>query len=495
VALNSLPQIQLVVAKLSKELDRRREDANRWMRYYRGDQGALLFASEDFRQASGKRYEGFSDNWCQPVASAGAERTALRGLKLPGSTVGKMSPEESAIWGALQDNGADAQFAQAFLQSGIQRRAFVSIWGETSGKNAGQPVIAAESTTQAIVAYDPEVRWRRRFGLKSWVDEDLGVQRATLSDADLIYKLKRPMAALNGVMPSGLIVPSMAGAGWELVEDPIPNHLGLVPLVELPYLPPLEGDPLSVISGVAAMQDAVNLLWAYLFNSADYASLPARVVMGQQPPKVPVLDQDGQKIGERPVDSEELTKGRILWLTGQSASVGQWDAADLKPFTEAIEQIVGHIAAQTRTPPHYLVTKQGMSNLSGDALKAAETGLVMKVITSQEHYEGRIRDIFELISAQLDLGDVGTQRARVQWRDPENRSDAQKADAFQKRQAAGYPFEWLLIEDGKSPDEIEMIMALKQKEQAAALTAGVQDLFRDLTPNPPPAATGAPPEA
>ena len=49
---------------------------------------------------------------------------------------------------------------------------------------------------------------------------------------------------------------------------------------------------------------------------------------------------------------------------------------DLTNFTKAIEMFVLHLAAQTRTPPHYLLAR--MANASGDALKAAEAGLVSK---------------------------------------------------------------------------------------------------------------------
>lgn len=465
----SQKEVGTVTDRLSRKLATRREDAQKWMRYYRGEQGALLFASEEFRESCGRRFDNFSDNWCAPVASAGAERLALRGIRLPGTDLRRMSPEETALWGALQDNGMDAQFAQAFLQSRIQRRAFVSVWARPAGDpDAGSPLIATEPADQAIVEYDSEVRWRRSHGLKMWADDSY--EYATLSSTDFIYRMRRPIGALAGIRPSGLMVPSLRGAGWELRdEQPIVNHLGLVPLVELPFLPPLTGEPLSAISGVAAMQDAVNLLWAYLFNAADYASMPARVILGQGPPKRPVLDSNGQKVGEVPIAIEELKGGRLFWLSGADAKVDQWDAAVLDPFTATIENIVAHIATQTRTPPYYLVTRQGISNIGGDGIKALDAPTVEQTRTTVEHYNDRIRDILELVGKQLDLGDVGIRRAQIRWRDFENRSDAQKADAFLKRAQAGYPFEWLLIEDGKSPEEIEMIMDLKAKEASDPL--------------------------
>lgn len=462
----SQQDVGTVTDRLSRKLAKRRDDAQRWMKYYRGEQGALLFASEDFRESCGNRFDGFSDNWCAPVAAAGAERLAIRGVRLPGSDLRRMSRTEVDLWGALQDNGMDAQFAQAFLQSRIQRRAFVSVWARPAGDpDAGSPLIATEPADQAIVEYDSEVRWRRSYGLKHWADDTY--EYATLSSPEFIYRMRRPIGALAGIRPSGLMVPALRGVGWELRdEQPVVNHLGLVPLVELPFLPPLTGEPLSAISGVAAMQDAVNLLWAYLFNAADYASMPARVVLGQGPPKRPILDDKGQKVGEVPIEMKDLRDGRMLWLEKTEAKVDQWAPATLDPFTATIENIVAHIATQTRTPPYYLVTRQGISNIGGDGIKALDAPTVEQTRTTIEHYNDRIRDILELVATQLDLGDVGVRRAQIRWRDFENRSDAQKADAFLKRTQAGYPFEWLLIEDGKSPEEIEMIMSLRDKEKS-----------------------------
>lgn len=56
--------------------------------------------------------------------------------------------------------------------------------------------------------------------------------------------------------------------------------MGVVPMVELANRPLLTGDSISEVSGIAAMQDAMNLLWALQFNPADFTSLPARVVLG-----------------------------------------------------------------------------------------------------------------------------------------------------------------------------------------------------------------------
>jgi hypothetical protein len=245
--------------------------------------------------------------------------------------------------------------------------------------------------------------------------------------------------------------------------------------VEFPNRPRLGGEPLSDIAGTMAMQDAINLLWAYLFNAADFASMPSRVVMGQAPPKVPVLDESGQKVGEVPVDEKKLTEGRMLWLTGQNTSIGSWPEAKLTAFTDVVEVAVGHVAAQTRTPQHYLVGK--MANLSGDALKAAETGLVKKSQEAALHFTAPTRELFRLMA--LARGDDALAAAAsggtVVWKDAESRSEAQLVDALSKLRDIGFPVRWLAERYGLSDTEVVRMMEMRAAEASDPTLEAIAD--------------------
>jgi hypothetical protein len=214
--------------------------------------------------------------------------------------------------------------------------------------------------------------------------------------------------------------------------------------------------------------------------------MPARVIMGQSPPKIPLLDASGNKIGEQVIDVEQLARGRMLWLTGQNASIGQWDAAKLDVFTDVVEHAVRHIAAQTRTPPHYLSNNSGLSNLSGDAITNAEAGLVSKVKQTISYLNRPVRESFRLIALQLGERDLA-EACRVgtpDWADPANRSEAQTADAMQKKASIGYPFQYLLEEVGKSPSDISRIMGMKESETQMNMAAGIGDLL-NASQSPP----------
>lgn len=446
-----------VIAKRAPEIRELKE-------FYEGNQ-PLAFASEQWQKSHSKRYKGFSDNWCEVVANSTSERESVIGFQLP-STAKKRPKAEKLIWDAWMRNEQDSLSSQGFLEAAVARRSFCQVWGEAGD---GEPIVTWRSADQAAVKYDAETGRKRVGAVVVWDDEEESFERMTYYTPTEVFRFKRSRL-LKG---SGLILPSsfQLSGGWSLDSYGV-NHLGMVPVIEFPNRPVLGRGPLSDIKGTVAMQNAINLLWAYLFNAADHASMPARVVMGQEPPKIPILDDQGQPTGQyQQVDPKHLTEGRMLWLTGQNTKVDQWEAAKLDVFTEVIEKAVGHIAAQTRTPPHYLVANKGLSNLSGDALKAAETGLVQKVRQAMEFFDPRLRDVFQLIALQLgeDKAAAMAPLGSIEWRDPENRSDAQTSDAAMKDRSMGYPFEYILKKRGHSPQEREEIMEMVRREQRELL--------------------------
>jgi len=458
--------------KLYSRLDARRPAVEELDNYYEGKQ-PLAYASREWADWHKDRYVGFSDNWCGVVGNSPAERLRLKGVRVgdKGSTAG------DELWNDWQRNAGDMQSSQGLLESIVATTSYVIVWGDPK---TDEPIFTWEHPSQVLIDYAPG-NSRVKLGMvKAWVDG--GKEYLTLYLDDGLWKWQRnttvrmesPTRTESGLHVTGR---SLQIGGWEPRQEkdddawPIPNPMGEVPGVEFANRPRLGRAPISDIAGTKAMQDAINLLWAYLFTSADHASFPARVVLGAEPPKIPILDETGQKIGEKPVDIKELAHGRFMWLTGQNAKIAQFDAASLEVFTKVIEIAVGHIAAQTRTPPHYLVTNGGLSNLSGDALVAAETGLVKKVEEQQLFFGTSVRDLFRLMAlARDEKGLAGKMRtAHVQWANAAMRSDAQLADALVKKRQIGYPFEYLLELDGLGPEDVKRVVAMKRAEETDPL--------------------------
>lgn len=479
VRVATLDEAQALLNILADQLRNRRLDVDAMECAYRGDHN-LQFASEDFSKFFQKRYEKFSDNWCGIVADAPHERLEITGVRLDGQEKG-----DQGLWDVWRRNDADALSDLAFLDAIIAKRSYALVWADAEG----EPYITWEHPSQAIVTYDPETRVRRA-GAKVWADDDF--EYATLYLPNEVWKFQRNRLNLNSTTQSGLYVPSLSG-GWQLrAEGVIPNPLGVVPLVEFANRPRLLGEPFSDISGTLSMQNAINLLWSYLFASADEATLGQRVIIGGEIPTIPVLNDDGEEVGQKPIDLAKFSRGRALWLENPETKIAQWQAAQMDVYTDVIEIAVGHIAAQTRTPSHYLLIGGTIANVSSDAMKALETGLVKRTQEKTQHFGRAARDVFELIAlVQDDKAKATAVRGGVVlWKDVENRSDAQRADALQKKAAIGYPLRYLLELDGLPPTEIERVMEMAR---AQATDPILQQLLKDAAGgNPDPNAKPAP---
>lgn len=454
----SIEQARRLTDVLAAELSARSGVVARHNDYYRGKH-PLRFASEEFRKYCAERYEGFSDNWVQPVADSPVERLTVTGVQALGE-----AKADRELWEVWQRNGLDADSQLGFLGAVTSARCYVLVWGDPGDPDI--PCVTFEDASSAVVGYEPGSRRRRRAALKLW--QDGFSEFATLYLPDQVWKFKRPLGRQPAKSPQMAEADEVMNT-WQPREmgdepNPQPNPMGVVPMVELPNRPLLAEDPISDVAGVIAMQDAINLLWALLFNTSDAASLPQRIITGADLPKTPVLDANGQKVGERPVPLERLIKDRILWLTNPEAKADSWPAANLTAYTDVIEVSVGHVAAQTRTPQHYLIGK--MANLTGDALIAAETGLVKKTQEKILWFGQALREMFVLIA--LARGEAGKARAlgagEVLWADTQSRNLAQLADSLLKLRQIGFPFEFLAGRFGLTPTEVADLVAMRERE-------------------------------
>lgn len=446
------------VDRLAAELGRRRPQVKARLDAYRGDH-KLRFASPRFAAYFEEQYAGFSDNWCAPVIQATTERMNVQGMRLPGEQR-TADQDLLRVWKA---NDCERGSSEAFVVCLAAARTYALVWGNPADEQT--PRITWEHPANAIVAYDPDTR-ERVAGLKLWDDD--GVEYATLYRPDAVWKFERRSGT-----GSALVLPATwtaAARGWEPRQPagddswPLPNPLGEVPLVEFRNQTLLDDKPISDLDGVAAMQAAINLVWAYLLNALDFASLPQRVVLGADIPTVPVLDNDGQVVGQRPVELDTLPHESVLWVPGEQAKIAEWSTATLQGFTSTLEKAVEHVAAQTRTPPHYLIGK--VANLSADAMTAAETGQVSKAGERVTYCTHPVREVHRLIA--IAQGNPGKAQACtagiVAWKDIQFRSLAQRVDAITKMRQIGFPLEWVAEQYGLDPAEVERVMGMVRAE-------------------------------
>ena len=95
-----------------------------------------------------------------------------------------------------------------------------------------------------------------------------------------------------------------------------------------------------------------------------------------------------------------MTQDQVEFI--KAARVGQFDATDLSQYTTQIDKIVQQISQSTQTPI-YGVTTQG--NLSGEALKQLEIGLLGKVERFQRQNSDAIKELIEMTSEMQNIFD------------------------------------------------------------------------------------------
>ncbi|MDT0305074.1 phage portal protein [Streptomonospora wellingtoniae] len=457
------------LSRLGSELTARQPVIENRLNYLRGHH-PLVYASDEFQSYMGDRFHGFADNWCAPVINSPAERMNILGIRPAGETAA--DKEMQRIW---RDNACDRTSSEALTVMLAAARSYALVWNNPRDEQT--PRITFERADQCVVRHDPETG-EATAGLKLWRDEKY--EYATLYTPEALWKWRRAAARVvpEGDRPDPAV---QAGGGWEPRQSakddtwPVPNPLGALPLVEFRNQTLLDDAPISDIDGVIAMQNAINLVWAYLMNALDYATLPQRVVTGADMPKVPVLNSDGQKVDEKPLDLDQLVKDRILWIPSESASTSEWSAARLDVFSSVIERAIEHVAAQTRTPPHYLIGR--IANLSAEALASAETGLVSKTGERIVYANPDVREIHALSYLVLD-NDAKARAMRggtVLWADPQYRALGQKVDAMMKLKQIGFPFAWIAEQYGLEPEEVARVMEMREHESRMDPLAAMVD--------------------
>lgn len=445
------PEVLELARLLADKIKYRRAAVERSVRYYRGVEGRMRFASDEFKEYFEKRFTGFSDNWCAPVAQAPVERIHYLGMRLGDDR--RADTELERTW---ERNDAERGLNEAILMMTIAKRSF----GLVSPHGGGR--LTFENPDSAAVAYDGATGLRKA-GMTITQDDTHEYGQLLLPGS--VLRLRREKVALNA---GERYVPPDAD-GWTFdtsaatVEEPHPFKV--VPLVELRNQALLDNDPISDIDGVMPMQDSINLVWAYTLNNLDYISLPGRVIMNGEMPKEDILNEDGEKVGERPLELDSLVRDRVAWLEGQGITIGEWKPGSVDGFVKVIELAVAHIAAQTRTPSHYLLSAS--DNVPATGYDLAEAGLVSKANERIGYAQPAVRELNRLLA----LAEGDTQRAeriavgKVLWKKPQYRSEAQLVDGLQKLRQIGFPMEFIAEEYGLDPQEVRRVMGMIRDEQ------------------------------
>src|SRR5262245_5543785 len=365
------------------------------MSYYAGEHRlprAPAGAAEAFR-----RFLSISrTNWCRLIVDAVAERLRVTGFRFGDDAI---SDNAWLIW---QDNDMDADHEMAQNDALVCGSSYVLVWPDDQQQTGVR--ISVEHPIECDVVYEPGNRRRPIVAIKTYIDALAQTRYAWLALPDQTYLWVRPASV--GEIDDRKIDAAHAQHTWELVEVGDNPFGGLIPVVELTPWPRTLGRGWSELDGgVIDIQDRIN---ATLFNrlmASEYAAFRQKWATGLMLPTRhdPVTGDELKDSAGNPMAVEPFNAAvDHLWVAeNPEVRFGEFSESDLSGYIGAVEADVQHLGAITHTPPHYLLGK--MINTSGDALKAAEAGLVAKVRLRAGHlgegWEQVIRLAFIAIGA------------------------------------------------------------------------------------------------
>jgi hypothetical protein len=422
---------------LECKLDQQIRDTQIFTDYYDGNH-RMAFVTSKFREAFGEIFDTLVDNWCELIVDAPVERLGIEGFRFDGD-----ESADAAAWKIWKANRMPSQSIMGHIEAVKCGTAFVMV-----GPGANGPRITVEHPAQMVVEYAAGDRTQRLAALKRWQGAD-GYTYTTLYLPEMIHKWRSaspsPLVPLSfGQTPvARLHARTVRSAVWEQIPGSGTNPLGMVPVWELANNPTMLGGGRSDLLPAIPLQDAINKEIADMLIASEFAAFPQRVITGVEVP----TDEAGE-----PLEGFELKSAisRLWTFEDPETKISEFSAASLQNYVDAVTVLLQHMAAQTRTPPHYLLGQ--IVNASGDALKAAETGLVSKVKRKQVDFEDSWQ---EAMSAALQLaGKAPEASIETIWRDPEYRSEGETVDAAVKLKEIGIPFEALWERIGATPQQI-----------------------------------------
>lgn len=472
------------LARLLARLDARRTDLETFEAYYDGHQ-PLAFASQKFRDAFGSRFREFSSNFMSLVVDAPAERVEVQGFRF------RDAEGDADIWRRIwQENDLDAGSQLAHTEALMKGVAYAIVEPSPDGT----PVVTVEDPLDCVVETAAKDRTQRVAALKRWVDDEGHlVAYLHLPDAVFKYRSVARVTTVTTELPAGDLPLEPSSVRWTRLEVPdepwpLPNPLGVVPVVPLPNRPRLSGrswsvtgvpvhlDGRSEIAGVMSNQDAINKYRADALVASEFAAFRQRWAIGID---IPVDPETG-----RPIEPFKPAVDR-LWTFPRPdpedpnqafPQVGEFAATDLLPYKLMIETEVGHISSISRIPYHFFLGQPQAIPPSGESLKSSEAGLVRKVGRIALHLGEGWEEVMRL--CLLAMGDA---RGRVRsaetiWRDPETQNEAVRTDAVLKQFQAGViDLESAQEQLGYSPEQVRQ-MRDRREAQAAEPAPPVPDI-------------------
>lgn len=402
--------------------------------------------------------------WGRMYIDSIEERLDVTSFRLSGASE---EIEEMRDW--WQANDLDEQSSMAHLDALIYGRSYVTVAAPAEDDEPGVPIIRVESPLDLFCEIDPRTKKPTRAVRLYYRQGEVLEEWATL------------------YLPNQTVPLRLVGNTWILDGDIVDHNMGVVPVV-----PILNRERLSEPEGrseitpeIRSFTDAAARTFMNMQAAAELMALPQRVLFGVSADEI-VTDVDGQSV-------MDAYMARILTLENEAGKAFSFNAADLRNFTEVLDQLAKHVASYTGLPPQYL-SFQSDNPASAEAIKSSESRLVKKCERKARMFGGAWEQVMRLANRVIN-GTVDPELNRLEavWADPSTPTYASKVDAATKAYANGMgiiPKERARIDVGYSDVEREE-MHEWDRDEKAEFTAQLKEAAAIASANAPAQGAGS----
>jgi len=352
-----------------------------------------------------------SIGWCRVYLDSIEERLNLQGFRLAGA--GKA---DDKLWKWWQANKLD-EFAGLGHREALKHgRAYVAI----SVPDKNDPL--ADKTCPIIRVFSPAEMYAeidRRNDRVKWairvIDSSTGETNEIGQQLPNVVTLYMPM--FTAVYERGV-------NGWVETER-VDHKLGIVPVVPL-----LNRTNLNDVHGTSEisneLRDVTDVASRTMMNMAatmELMAIPQRLLFG--------VDRD-ELMKQSGGSTYQAYIARILAFTDENAQAQQFQAAELRNFTEVMQELTKQAATYTGLPPQYLSFSSD-NPASAEAIRSSESRLVTKCERKATIFGSAWEQVMRI--AMLVMGETlpeGAYRMESIWGDPATPTFAAQADAVTK---------------------------------------------------------------
>lgn len=404
--------------RLTRRLDERTQELIRLGEYAKGHV-PLEYVAPEIRKSAEGRLQTLSVPWPRLVLSAIEERLAVTGFR-----TARDDQTNEALWRVWQLCNMDELSSLAHVEALTFGRSFALVWAD----DAGSPTISVESARQCEVMFDPASR-RVIAGVKRWVSDGRG--HAVVFTPTEVRRYRSNADTLDDGS-------AIEGVTWHDTPRVIPNPLGVVPLVPLVNRPTISNPHgTSELADLLPLFDAMAKLSTDMLVTSEHHAAPRRWASGL------ILEESRDEETDLPTGEVEEghrfsdLPGRLWVAEDAQARFGQFGAADLTSFVNALSMLKRDLSSTASLPPHY-VGMFGDQPSSADAIRSAEASLVATCRRKTQQFAEGWEQVMRIAHA-VSVGHWSPDLANLQtqWANVETRTEAQSMDAASKGVSVG----------------------------------------------------------